>query len=111
MSTLRADMSIRVLVTGAGVVSSLGLGREAFSQALLSGRSGVSEITSFDPEGIGRTYAAEIKDFRPRDHLTAAEARRMGRCSAYCVAATRMALQDAGIADFGSSADRTAVVL
>jgi 3-oxoacyl-[acyl-carrier-protein] synthase II len=104
-------MSTRVFVTGAGVVSSLGLGREAFSDALLAGRSGVSPITSFDPEGIGRTLAAEVKDFRVRDHLTYAEARRMGRCGAYCVAAARMALADAGLSAGGTSADRTAVVL
>src|SRR5258708_7440285 len=113
MATLRTNtMPTRVLVTGAGVVSSLGLGREALWQALLSGQTGVAPISSFDPEGLGRTIAAEVRDFRPRDHLTAAEARRMGRCSAYCVAAARMALADAGLGlSEGSSADRTAVVL
>lgn len=102
---------MRVLVTGAGVVSSLGLGREAFSEALLAGRSAVVPVSTFDPEGLGRSLAAEIRDFRPRDHLTHAEARRMGRCSAYSVAAARMALADARLAIDGAGAERTAVVL
>lgn len=104
-------MATRVYVTGAGVVSSLGLGREAFGDALLAGRSGVSPVTSFDTAGLGRSMAAEVRDFRPRDHLTYAETRRMGRCSAFCVAAARMAFRDAGLVAGGISADRTAVVL
>lgn len=104
-------MSTRVLVTGAGVVSSLGMGREAFWESLLAGRSGVSEVSSFDTEGLGRTVAAEVKDFRPRDHLTAGETRRMGRCSAFAVAAARMALKDAGLVAGATGAERTAVVL
>src|SRR5687767_37594 len=101
--------STRVLVTGAGVVSSLGLGREAFWESLAAGRSGVSPITSFDASTLGRSVAAEVKDFRPREHLTAAETRRMGRCSAFAVAAARMALEDAGLVAGGTSAERTAV--
>jgi 3-oxoacyl-[acyl-carrier-protein] synthase II len=104
-------MATRVLVTGAGVVSPIGFGREAFWSALLEGRSGAARVATFDPEGLGRELAAEVKDFRARDHLTAAEARRMGRCSAYSVAAARMALADAGLVEGGTSADRTAVVL
>jgi 3-oxoacyl-[acyl-carrier-protein] synthase II len=104
-------MTSRVFVTGAGVVSSLGFGREAFNIAIREGRTGARPIESFDPDAIGRNIAAEVREFRPRDHLTAAEARRMGRCSAFCVAAARMALGDAGLVEGGTSADRTAVVL
>lgn len=79
-------MSSRVYITGMGVVSSLGLGRKNFWDAIVRGRSAVSPIASFDAEPLGRTLAAEVKDFRPSDHLTAAEARRAGRCSAFALA-------------------------
>ena len=90
-------MSRRVYVTGMGVVSSLGLGRKAFWHALLEGRSGARSVSLFDPKDLGRDRACEVPDFRPRDHLSAAEARRAGRCSAFAIAAARMAVEDAGL--------------
>lgn len=104
-------MSRRVYVTGAGVVSSLGYGREAFQKALVQGRSGVAKVSGFDTSAIGRDFAAEVKDFRARDWLTAAEARRTGRCSAFCIAAARMAMEDAKLIELGATAERMAVVL
>jgi 3-oxoacyl-[acyl-carrier-protein] synthase II len=104
-------MASRVFVTGAGVVSSLGYGRENFQRALVEGRSGVTRVAGFDTSAIGRDHAAEVKDFRPRDWLTAAEARRAGRCSAFCIAGARMALRDAGLATADVQGERTAVVL
>lgn len=104
-------MSRRVFVTGMGVVSSLGLGRKAFWQALLEGRSGARPVSLFDTSELGRDRACEVHDFRPRDHLTAAEARRVGRCSAFAIAATRMAVADAGLAPSQLSSERVSVVL
>jgi len=101
----------RVFVTGLGVVSSLGFGREAFWQALVAGRSGVSPVEGFDASGLGRSRAAEVRGFRPRDFLTAGEARRMGKCSQFAVAAARMAVEDAKIAPEQISGARTAVVV
>ena len=101
----------RVFVTGMGVVSSLGLGRRAFWQALLAGKSGASKIELFDPGSIGRDIACEIKGFRARDFLTAAEARRAGRCSQFALAAARMAVEDAGIMPKDLRGERTAVVM
>ncbi|HEY6463594.1 MAG TPA: beta-ketoacyl synthase N-terminal-like domain-containing protein, partial [Polyangiaceae bacterium] len=66
-------MSSRVFVTGVGVVSSLGLGRAAFFEALKAGRSGISPVRSFDATPLGRVNAGEVKDFDARDHLTHAE--------------------------------------
>jgi len=100
----------RVYVTGMGVVSSLGLGREAYWSALVAGRSGISDVTLFDTAAIGRHVAGEVKGFRARDFMTAAEARRVGRCSAFAVAAARMAAADAGI-EKQLAGERTAVVL
>jgi 3-oxoacyl-[acyl-carrier-protein] synthase II len=101
----------RVFVTGVGVISSVGLGREAFFHALRAGTSGISPIGSFDPSALGRGLAGEVKDFEPRDHLTGAERRRMGRCSAMALAASRMAVADAGLAPAHLAGPRTAVVL
>jgi 3-oxoacyl-[acyl-carrier-protein] synthase II len=101
----------RVFVTGVGVVSSVGLGREAFFRALEGGRSGISPIGSFDPSTLGRGLAGEVKSFEPRDHLTTAEQRRMGRCSAMAVAGARMAIANAGLAPADLAGPKTAVVL
>jgi 3-oxoacyl-[acyl-carrier-protein] synthase II len=104
-------MTRRVFVTGMGVVSSVGLGRQAFWTALVEGRSGARPVTSFDTSELGRDRACEVIDFRPRDHLTAAEARRVGRCSAFAIAATRMAVTDAGLDTSALDPERTSVIL
>lgn len=101
----------RVYITGLGVVSSIGLGRKAFFEALAEGRNGVSRVESFDTSKIGREYGAEVKIFHARDHLTAAETRRMGRCSAMALAAARMAVEDARIRPSHLGGPRTSVVL
>ena len=89
----------RVFVTGLGVVSSIGFGRDAFWKALLAGRSGASKVETFDTSRLDRDIACEVKDFRARDFLTAAEARRAGRCSQFAIAAARMAVEDAALSD------------
>jgi 3-oxoacyl-[acyl-carrier-protein] synthase II len=104
-------VSSRVFVTGVGVVSSIGLGRDAFFRALESGASGISTVASFDATPLGREKAGEVKDFDPRDHLTQGEQRRMGRCSAMALAAARMAIVDAGLDPAHLAGPRTAVVL
>lgn len=102
---------MRVFITGVGVVSSIGLGKDAFFRALAGGTSGISPVEAFDASNLGRSNAAEVKDFRPRDHLSAAEVRRMGRCSQMALAAARMAIADANIADAALSGPRASVVL
>ncbi|HEX3344733.1 MAG TPA: beta-ketoacyl synthase N-terminal-like domain-containing protein, partial [Polyangiaceae bacterium] len=104
-------MLSRVFVTGVGVVSSIGLGRDAFFRALRAGASGISPVASFDASSLGRQLAGEVKTFEPRDHLTHVEQRRMGRCSAMALAAARMALADAGLDGAGVAGPRTSVVL
>lgn len=101
----------RVFITGLGVVSSIGLGKEAFFSALGEGRSGISQVESFDVSSLGRELAGEVKAFRPRDHLTTAEARRMGRCSQMALAAARMAIADASLAPEALRGPRASVVL
>ena len=100
----------RVFVTGAGVISSVGFGREPFWDALCAGRSGASTVELFDTSSFDRNVACEVKDFRPRDFLTAAEVRRSGRCSQMAMAAARLAVQDAGLGK-ELRGPRTAVVM
>lgn len=102
---------MRVFITGLGVVSSIGLGKDAFFASLAEGKSGISHVESFDASNLGRDLAGEVKAFRPRDHLTAAEVRRMGRCSQMALAASRMAIADAGVKEDALKGPRASVVL
>lgn len=101
----------RVFISGVGVLSPIGLGRDAFWSALTDGQSGVAPVTRFDTSGLERNLACEVKDFRPRDFMSAIEARRMGRCSQMAVAAARMAVRDAGLPADELRGERTAVVI
>lgn len=101
-------MSTRVYVTGMGVVSPVGTGREAFWSALVEGRSGTNPVEGFDTSTIGRSICAQVKGFHPDDHLRPDELLRAGRCSQMALAAARMALADAGLTP-GSA--KVAVVL
>lgn len=56
----------RVVITGLGVISSIGIGWEGFWKNLLAGKSGLSKITGFDTSGFDRHYAGEVKDFLSR---------------------------------------------
>ncbi len=111
MSTEQGKGAQRVFVTGVGVVSPIGFGRVEFGRGLVAGKSGVAPIQLFDTHGLDRTLACEVKDFRPRDLPTAAEARRTGRCSAMAVAAARMAVEDAAISAADLGGPRTSVIL
>jgi 3-oxoacyl-[acyl-carrier-protein] synthase II len=101
----------RVYVTGMGVVSSLGFGREPYWDALVNGRTGISEVTLFDTSNLPRNLGGEVKGFVATDYMSATEARRMGRCSAFSVAAARMAAEDAGLRGDALAGERTAVVV
>jgi 3-oxoacyl-[acyl-carrier-protein] synthase II len=101
----------RVFVTGLGVVSSLGFGKKAYWQSVIDGRSGFSTIEGFDTSALDRSVAGEVKGFNARDFLTAAEARRTGRCSAFALAAARMAVEDAGLSKETLQGERTSVIL
>jgi len=90
-------MKQRVVVTGLGVVTSLGRDLETFWGNLMAGKSGVSRIESFDTEEYPTKIAAEIKDFNPEDFIDRKEARRMDRFVQFAVAAALLALKDASL--------------
>lgn len=90
-------MKNRVVITGIGVISPIGTGKDAFWQALLEGKNGIGKITRFDAADYGAQIAGEVKDFDPKDYIDRKEARRMDRYAQFAVAATGMALKDAAL--------------
>jgi 3-oxoacyl-[acyl-carrier-protein] synthase II len=92
-----ADNGRRVVVTGLGAVSSLGLGAKAFTAAIRAGRSGVSPISGFDASGFPHTMAGEVHDFAPEEILHRIDPRRWGRSSLFAASAARLAVTDAGL--------------
>src|SRR5437660_12236460 len=87
----------RVVVTGLGCVSPIGLSVDEYWQNLLAGVSGAARITSFDPQGLPVQIAAEVKGFDPGDFMDRKAARRMERFSQFSIAATGQALAHAGL--------------
>ncbi|CAM4255897.1 beta-ketoacyl-ACP synthase II [Saccharibacillus endophyticus] len=87
----------RVVVTGMGVVTSLGKDVETFWNSLLAGKSGISKIESFDVSEYPTQIAAEIHDFNPEDYVERKEARKMDRYVQFAYAASAQALQDSGL--------------
>ncbi|MCX5800395.1 MAG: beta-ketoacyl-ACP synthase II [Candidatus Eisenbacteria bacterium] len=85
----------RVVVTGLGVVSPVGLSVPDFWKSLCEGRSGVGKITRFDASGFDTRIAAELKGFNPETHMDRKDARRSDRYTHYGVAAAVEAVQDA----------------
>ncbi len=85
----------RVAVTGLGVVSSIGIGRQAFWQALLAGQSGISDVTAFDTTDFPTHRGGEVKDFHPEKFISPDKLKRYNRASQFAIAAAKMALQDA----------------
>jgi 3-oxoacyl-[acyl-carrier-protein] synthase II len=91
------DEDQRIVVTGMGLLTPLGIGTDAFWAGLIEGRSGVGPITLCDPGESPSRIAAEVSGFDARDYLEAKEARRISRASQFAVAAARMALADSGL--------------
>lgn len=87
----------RVVVTGLGVVSSIGIGWPEFWKNLLAGKSGISKIESFDTSQYDRHYGGEVKDFNPTRFISKHKVLRMGRASQLAIAASKLALEDAGL--------------
>jgi 3-oxoacyl-[acyl-carrier-protein] synthase II len=85
----------RVVVTGIGAVTPIGLGVDGLWEGLRRRRSAVRCITRFDPTAFKSRVAGEVADFVPTDHIEERRARRLDRYSQFTIAATRMALADA----------------
>ncbi|HHU51413.1 MAG TPA: beta-ketoacyl-ACP synthase II [Firmicutes bacterium] len=104
-------MSRRVVVTGLGVISALGLEYETFWSSLINGESGVSLVTSFDTTEFPSKIGAEVKDFDPSQYLEKKEIRRMDRFAQFAVAASKQALEDSGLKITEENAHRIGVLI
>lgn len=103
-------MKRRVVITGIGLVTPLGIGVKETWSALCAGVSGITEITRFDTTGFNTKIAGEVKGFRPEDFMSKKDAQRSELFIAYSVAATRMALEDSGLVIDDSNYDRVGVI-
>lgn len=95
----------RVAVTGIGIVSPLGIGKDVFWKNVLAERVAVDVLRRFDPANFRSRLAAQIDDFDAADFLSGKRARWTDRFSQFSVAGARLALDDAGIATSGETAD------
>lgn len=104
-------MKRRVVITGLGAVTPVGLGKDEFWYSLKNGISGVDRITKFDAEDFDTKIAAEVRNFNPGDFMDKKEARRMDTFTQYAIAATRMAFEDGEIDLEKVDRERLGVVL
>ena len=88
-------LSNRVVITGLGVISPVGIGKDVFWQSLLEGKNGIDKITRFDATEYKAQIAGEVKDFDPADYMDKKEAKRIDRYAQFAVAAAKMAVEDA----------------
>ena len=88
----------RVVITGLGAITPLALSAEETWQGLIAGRSGIDRVTHLDLSDYPTQILGLVKGFKARDYMDRKEARRMARFSQFAVAATKMALEDAGLA-------------
>jgi 3-oxoacyl-[acyl-carrier-protein] synthase II len=102
-------MKRRVVVTGMGMVTPLGVGTEASWQALCQGRSGVGPVSHFDASQFRTRIAAEVKGFNPLDFIDRKLARRGDRFIHFALAAARMALEDSKLKITSANAERVGV--
>ncbi|MBD2892435.1 3-oxoacyl-[acyl-carrier-protein] synthase 2 [Actinomadura sp. RB99] len=94
-----SEAAVRVVVTGIGVISSIGTGAEEFTRGLREGRSGISPITSFDTTGFEHVNGGEVHGFMPAEWIRRTPVETLGRAARFSVAAARMAVADAGLTD------------
>jgi 3-oxoacyl-[acyl-carrier-protein] synthase II len=90
-------MQKRVVITGLGPVTSIGIGRDAFWNNLINGKSGISEVSSFDTSDLPVHLGGEVKGFRPEEFVSSENADTLGRSSLFAIAAAKLAFQDARI--------------
>ena len=104
-------MTRRVVVTGVGLVSALGVGTEESWRDLLAGKSGVAPITHFDTTGFAATIAAEVKGFDPQLYVEKKEVKKMGLFIQFALAAAQFAMEQAQLKLTPPVGDRAGVYI
>jgi len=101
----------RVVVTGIGLVSALGVGTEATWEGVLAGRSGVGPVTKFDATAFAARIAAEVKGFDPLQYVDKKDVKKMDPFIHYAIAASQAAVSDAGLVIGPENATRVGVFI
>lgn len=101
----------RVVITGLGAVSPVGIGVEAMWDSLTAGRSGIAPITAFDASAYSTRFAGCVDGWDPTPWIDAKEARRLSRFQQFAVAAADMAVDDAGLVIDEAEAERVGVIV
>ncbi len=104
-------MTRRVVVTGVGLVSPVGVGTEETWSNVLAGKSGTAPITHFDTTGFSTTFAAEVKGFDPLQFIEKKELKKMGLFIQFALAATPFAMEQAGLKISPEIAERVGVYI
>ncbi len=104
-------MERRVVVTGIGLITPVGIGNKTSWDGVLSGRSGVKTIERFDPSPLKTQIAGEITGFDPELYMPAKEARKTDRVIHYAVSGAKMALEDSGLEITEELSERTGTVI
>lgn len=105
------DVTQRVVITGMGALTAVGLSVEESWSAMVAGRSGIALITQFDASELPIRIAGEVKGFDPTDYIDFKEARRMARPAHLALAAATQAMVDAGLGDQVPDPERSGVVM
>jgi len=93
-------MKKRVVITGLGCVTPVGIGKDDTWASIKAGRCGVKKLTRFDTTDLSSTIAAQIDDFNPEDFIEKREIKKMDRFTQYAVASAKMAFEDSGVDKF-----------
>jgi 3-oxoacyl-[acyl-carrier-protein] synthase II len=101
----------RICVTGVGIVSPIGIGKEEFLSSLKIGKSGIEEIKEFNTDFFPSKKGGVIRSFHPKDFIPASKIRRLDRASQFAIAASKLALADAQFTVTQENSSRVGVVL
>lgn len=101
----------RVVVTGLGMISPLGLDVQSSWQAIIQGKSGVGYITHFDAKDYPVRIAAEVKGFDPTKYIELKEVKKMDRFIHFAIAATEMAIADSELEITPENSERIGIVI
>jgi len=104
-------MACRVVISGIGVVSPIGIGIEAFEETLFEGRNGIGRITHFDASSYRSWIAGEVRNFNPRDYLPPKQIKRMDRFTQLGMVAAEEAIEQAGISPEKEDLSKIAVLV
>ncbi|WP_213974999.1 beta-ketoacyl-ACP synthase II [Tepidanaerobacter acetatoxydans] len=101
----------RVVVTGIGVISPVGIGLDKFWKSLIEGKSGIDTITTFDTDDLPSNIAGQVRDFNPENYIEKKEIKRLDRFTQFAIAATKMALEDSKLNLLQIDRTRAGVIL